>query len=146
MADTFHWVRVRVFCLSTEDREKVSEAFGTLVGTEWKEDVSEGEFGNITLIMDCEVKKQKLIDGMFSRIDKKSIERMMDEMEERLEDDCTFYVRLDKQKAVLGTYEMATGGDVISIVCKVASYPSKKELALEILGNYLTGILRAAAP
>ncbi|MGI5964877.1 MAG: RNA-binding domain-containing protein [Candidatus Methanomethylophilaceae archaeon] len=144
MTETFHWVRVRVFCLATEDKEKISEALGGLVGTEWTEDICEGEFGNITVIMDCEIKKKKLIDGMFSRIEKKSIERMLDEAEERLDDDCTFYMRLDKQKAVLGTYETGSGGDVISIVCKVASYPSRKELALENLRNYFAGILRDA--
>ncbi len=145
MQPVFRWVRVRVMCYATEDRDRIAEVFRTFIGTdEWNEDVVEGEMGNITVIMDAEITRQKDIDGIFVRLGDETVDRISSELEDRTDEDCTFYVRLDKQKAFSGTYSVATGGDVISLTCKVASYPAKRELAVDILRNYLRSLPRQA--
>ncbi|MDN5357615.1 MAG: RNA-binding protein [Candidatus Methanomethylophilaceae archaeon] len=145
MQSTFRWIRVRVMCYATENKEKVSEMFKTFIGTdEWNEDVVEGELGNITVVMDAELSRQKPIDEMFAKLGQSTIDGIIDELDERIDEDCTFYIRLDKQKAISGSYIVATGGDVVSLTCKIASYPAKKELAVDILKKYLGSLPRSA--
>lgn len=132
-------------CYATENKERISDMFRTFVGTdEWKEDVVEGELGNITVIMDAELTRQKPIDEMFGRLGKATLDRIIEEIEERIDEDCTFFVRLNKQKAMSGTYMVSTGGDVISLTCKVASYPAKRELAIGILREYFSSLPQSA--
>ena len=49
-------------------------------------------------------------------------------------------MRLDKQKAVTGTYEVAHHGDVIAITGKVQSHPARKEVAERVLTDFLSGL------
>ena len=51
-----------------------------------------------------------------------------------------FYIRLDKQKAVQGIYEIAHHGDVISIFGKVQAHPAKKEVAVKVMTEFIEGI------
>lgn len=145
MQSTFRWIRARVMCYATEDRERVSEMFKTFIGTdEWNEDLVEGELGNITVIMDAELTRQKPIDEMFARLSQSTVDEIIAELDERIDEECTFYVRLNKQRAISGSYVVASGGDVISLTCKIASYPAKKELAVDILREYLSSLPRSA--
>ena len=57
-----------------------------------------------------------------------------------VDDDCMFYIRLDKQKAVLGTYEVAHHGDVIAVTGKIQSHPARKEVAARTLSEFLAGL------
>lgn len=145
MQSTFRWIRARVMCYATENRERVSEMFKTFIGTdEWNEDLVEGELGNVTVIMDAELTRQKPIDEMFARLGQSTVDDIIAELDERIDEDCTFYVRLNKQRAISGSYVVASGGDVISLTCKIASYPAKKELAVDILREYLSSLPRPA--
>ena len=123
---------------STEDEDRVTEMFENLIGTdEYEVDVAEGEMGNRTLILEAELTKRKDMDGLFDRLGKDVIEWILDEIEERIDEDCSFFFRLDKQKAMSGEYVIGSGGDVVSFICKVASYPAKRELAIDVLKEYL---------
>ena len=56
-------------------------------------------------------------------------EWIKEDVENRVDEDCVFYMRLDKQKAVRGEYEVAHHGDVISITGKIQSHPARKDVA-----------------
>ncbi|MGI6472325.1 MAG: RNA-binding domain-containing protein [Candidatus Methanomethylophilaceae archaeon] len=138
MKPAFRWIKSRVMIYSTEDEDRVTEMFENLIGTdEYEVDVAEGEMGNRTLILEAELTKRKDMDGLFDRLGKDVIEWILDEIEERIDEDCSFFFRLDKQKAMSGEYVIGSGGDVVSFICKVASYPAKRELAIDVLKEYL---------
>ena len=142
MQATFHWLRIETFCYATEKEDLVSQTFRDLVGTdEFQTDVSESEHGNQMLIMQHMVTKQKEMDALFLRLGKDLIQNFLDDMENRIDDDCVFYTRLDKQKAVQGIYAVAHHGDVISITGKVASNPAKKEVAMRNMTDFLQRLL-----
>ncbi len=142
MKPAFRWVKSRVMIYSTENKELVSDVFEELVGTdEYECDIAEGEMGNETVILEAELTRRKDIDGLFDRLGEDVIKWILDEIEERIDEDCSFFFRLDKQKAVTGEYVIGYGGDVISFICKVASYPAKRELAIDVLKEYLNSRL-----
>ena len=142
MQATFHWLRIETFCYATEKEDLVSETFQQIAGTdEFQMDISESEHGNQMLILQHMITKQRDMDALFLRLGKDLMQGFLDDMENRIDDDCVFYTRLDKQKAVQGIYAVAHHGDVISITGKVASNPAKKEVAMRNMTEFLQRIL-----
>ena len=146
MQATFHWLRIETFCYATEREDLVSETFQQIAGTdEFQTDVSESEHGNQMLILQHMITKQRDMDALFRRLGPELLQNFLDDMENRIDDDCVFYTRLDKQKAVQGIYSVAHHGDVISITGKVASNPAKKEVAMRNMTEFLQKIIGQAA-
>ena len=142
MQATFHWLRIETFCYATEREDLVSETFQQIAGTdEFQMDISESEHGNQMLILQHMITKQRDMDALFLRLGKDLMQGFLDDMENRIDDDCVFYTRLDKQKAVQGIYAVAHHGDVISITGKVASNPAKKEVAMRNMSDFLQRLL-----
>ena len=142
MQATFHWLRIETFCYATEKEDLVSETFQQIAGTdEFQMDISESEHGNQMLILQHMITKQRDMDALFLRLGKDLMQNFLDDMENRIDDDCVFYTRLDKQKAVQGIYAVAHHGDVISITGKVASNPAKKEVAMRNMTDFLQRLL-----
>lgn len=142
MQGTFHWIRVQAFCYATENEELLHDTFQTLIGTEEFEcDISDGEHGNRTIIFSKEFEKQKEVLPLFVNLGEDMIRIIIDDIDNRIDDDCVFYLRLDKQKAVTGDYRMAHHGDVIAITGKVVSHPARKEIATKNLVTFLSSLL-----
>ncbi len=126
----FHWVRVQVFCYATERQELLEETLAELLGTDdFTEDVSEGEHGDTMLILEARLTKQREYNSLFRKLGSDIREWIKEDVENRVDEDCVFYMRLDKQKAVRGEYEVAHHGDVISITGKIQSHPARKDVA-----------------
>ena len=142
MQATFHWLRIETFCYATEKEDLVSDTFRQIAGTdEFQIDISESEHGNQMLILQHMITKQRDMDALFLRLGKDLMQNFLDDMENRIDDDCVFYTRLDKQKAVQGEYAVAHHGDVISITEKVASNPARKEVAMRNMTDFLQRLL-----
>ena len=142
MQATFHWLRIETFCYATEKEELVSQTFRDLIGTdEFQTDVSESEHGNQMLILQHMATKQREMDEIFSRLGKELLQALSDDLENRIDEDCVFYTRLDKQRAVCGEYRVAHHGDVISITGKVASNPARKEVAMENMSQFVKKLI-----
>lgn len=141
MQGTFHWLRVQAFCYSTEKEELIHDVMEELVGNdEFDCDISDGEHGNSMIIFKDEMTKQKEFTGLFTRLGESVRDRLVSDIENRVDEDCVFYLRLDKQKAVAGEYRIAHHGDVISVTGKVASHPARKEIAVKNLTEFLESL------
>lgn len=139
---TFHWMRVQTFCYATERKELLEEAMETLLGDadEYSEDESVGEHGNVMTILEAHLTHQRQYRNLFINLSEPVRQWIIDDIENRIDDDCVFYIRLDKQKAVQGIYEPAHHGDVMAITGKVQSHPARKDVAVRNLKEFLTGM------
>jgi RNA binding exosome subunit len=141
MQGTFHWLRVNIFCYATENEELIHEKMVELLGTdEFECDIAESEHGNKIVILSSELSKQKEIVPLFTRLGKDIADEVKESIEERIDDDCVFYLRLDKQEFVQGRYRTAHHGDVLSITGKVASHPAKKNIAVGNMTEFLISL------
>ena len=144
MASTFHWIRVKAICYATEDEDIICDTVSELAGTEELDiDISEGLHNNPLTVVDANLSKNKEYSTLFTNLGEDIVRQILDDLEQRVDDDCVFYMRLDKQKAVCGEYEISHGGDVISITAKIMAHPAKKEVALGIIRDYLNQLLQA---
>jgi RNA binding exosome subunit len=89
------------------------------------------------LIFEVTVNNEKGSVKLFSNLGRPVVQRILDDLDGRIDDDCVFHLRLDKQKAVLGEYDIAHHGDVISITAKVVSHPARKSIAVERMREFL---------
>ncbi len=143
MQATFHWIRIETFCYATEKEDLVTSTFSELIGTdEFQKDIVESEHGNTMIVLQYMMTKQKEMDALFSKLGPALLQQYLSDLNDRVDDDCVFYTRLDKQKAVCGEYAVAHHGDVISITGKIASNPARKEIA----ENNMTQFLRKLLP
>lgn len=139
---TFHWIRVQTFCYATERKELLEEIMEELLGEadEYTEDESVGEHGNVMGILEARLTHQRQYRRLFSELGPDIREYIVDDIDNRIDEDCVFYLRLDKQKAVLGEYSPAHHGDVIAITGKVQAHPARKEVASRVLKEFLEGL------
>ena len=138
MASTFHWIRVKTICYATEDEDILCDMMSELTGTENLEiDISEGLHNNPLTVIDANLSKNKESATLFKSLGENIVDALLNDLESRIDDDCVFYFRLDKQKAVCGEYEIAHGGDVVSVTGKIMSHPARKEIAEKVIRDYL---------
>lgn len=138
---TFHWMRVQTFCYATERQDLLEDTLKELLGDiEFEEEITESEHGNTMMIMETRVTKQREFNELFSKLGNDILDFILEDIDNRIDEDDMFYLRLDKQKAVQGIYEVAHHGDVISIFGKVQAHPAKKEAAVKVITEYINSI------
>ena len=142
MAGVFHWVKVTAFCYATEDEEKLGDMMACISGTrDFNAEMSDGHHGNSMIIFTAELKNNAECAGLFGRLGADVIGTVIGELDSRVDDDCMFYMRLDKQAAVSDVYEIAHHGDVVSITCKIVSHPARKDVATANMRRFLEKVL-----
>jgi len=138
---TFHWVRVQTFCYATERQDLIEDTLKELLGDiEFEEEITESEHGNTMMILETRITKQREFTELFSKLSDEVLDYILEDIDNRVDEDDMFYLRLDKQKAVQGVYEIAHHGDVISIFGKIQAHPAKKDVAMRVLSDFVKDI------
>ena len=82
------------------------------------------------------------LDHLFMHLSAEQIDLLMRQADTRLDDDCFFFLRLDRGRMMDGEYWMTDRGDCFHIRMSIAAYPAKKEIGVKIvqdmLGHYLS--------
>ena len=127
----FHYVDLRAFGYATEDEERVWRALHTFLpeDAEIEREVTEGHAGDRILVFSARVENADDVRHVFERVrEAPSFDRIVAELDQRIDENCSLFLRLDKQAAFQGRVELGEG---ITLRAKVEAYPAKKELAVE---------------
>lgn len=134
-------VSFRAFVAATEDEGRVREALGIFVPLDRISRASaEGHFGNEIKILEAVLKKREaraFFQILREQLPKEELVRLRREMDERLEGDSHFHLRLDKQAAYKGMVRLTDSSDAVDASALVKTYPSRREEALRILSEIL---------
>ncbi|MEM0449507.1 MAG: RNA-binding domain-containing protein [Methanomassiliicoccales archaeon] len=143
---SLHNLHFRAFCHATEDEGKVMKALIFASGCE-ENNVGrmkcEGHHGNPIIILDVDIRSSIEIRKVFSRLSKRDLQTLIDDLERRVDEECSFFFRLDKQNAFEGIMilgEKNEGNDVIAVHGKIKTYPKSRKRALETMKEYLISI------
>jgi RNA binding exosome subunit len=126
-----HYVDLRAFCYATEDDARVERALRTFLPEdhEVERDETEGHHGDRILVLSARSENADAIRHVLDRLgDLEDVERVREELDERVDDNCSLFLRLDKQAALSGDVRL---GDGITLRAKVEAYPATKEAAVE---------------
>ena len=129
----FHYVDLRAFCYVTEDEERVEDALRRFLPEEFElqRAASEGHYGDRILVLSARVENADEIRTVLERVGDladEELERIQSELDERVNENCSLFLTLDKQAAFGGEVAL---GDGITLRGKVEAYPAKKESAVE---------------
>lgn len=134
----FHYIDLRAFCYATEVKDRVEDALGHYLPDEYPidQETSEGHHGDEIVVLSARVENadevRHVMDHVLDAGERGSI---VDEIEERVDDDCAFHLRLDKQEAYSGRSAL---GDGLHLRAKVEAYPAKRENAIEAVRRSLS--------
>ncbi|WP_414469182.1 RNA-binding protein [Methanobacterium sp. ACI-7] len=131
-----HNISYRVFVYGTENEEKVREAIKTLFPNSHPEtETTEGYFKNKVLILHDKITKKREIKDfikVLNQLDSSAKKRVINELNNKMDDKGNLFLRFDKQRAYLGDLKIIEHGDAVHVKIKIAAYPAKKERAMEL--------------
>lgn len=128
-----HYLRCRAFCYATEDEERVHEALEAVLppDSDPARDPTEGHHGDPIVVLSASLESADDIRWVVERLaGMPGFDRVITELPERVDEDCSFYLRLDKQRAFAGELALGNG---IELRGKIEAYPAKREAAIDNL-------------
>jgi RNA binding exosome subunit len=135
---SLHYLAFRTLVHATESEEKVFEAMRSATSLEELSRTEvQGHHGNAIVILEGEIKRSREIDGFFKRMDGKALEEIIKSLDQRVDDDCHIYFRLDKQEAYQGRITLAEHEDFIQVRGTIRSYPKNRDSAISSFRKYL---------
>ncbi|PSQ10917.1 hypothetical protein BRC93_07385 [Halobacteriales archaeon QS_5_70_15] len=150
-----HYVDLRAFCYATEDEKRVEGALRTFVPgpaapdtdgdsgesggddakgaegefVELDREVTEGFHGDRILVLSVRLERAAQVRYALSKLaEARDFERLLAELDDRVDDNTALFVQLDKQAAFRGDVRLGEG---ITFRAKVEAYPAKREKAVE---------------
>ena len=134
----FHYVDLRAFAYATEDEKRVTDALHTFLPDDAEIDRAEnaGHHGDRIVVFSARIENA---DGMRHVLDAladlNAVDRVIDELDDRVDDNCALFLRVDKQAAFRGEVRLGPG---ITVRAKVEAYPAKQPAAVENARETLT--------
>ena len=127
----FHYVDLRAFCYATEDEKRVIDALRTFLPEESpiERAETEGFHGDRILVLSARVERAddvRFVLDRLSTLDDR--DRLRDELVDRVDENCSLFLRFDKQRAFRNEVALGQG---IEFRGKVEAYPAKRETAIE---------------
>lgn len=131
-----HSISFRAICAATESEEKVKSALSLFIFDNDIETINtEGHFGNTITILSATIRGKdcsRFIELLKTELSGSELERMKAETGERIDDECNFHLRFDKQAAYTGILKLAATSDIIDTRIKIKAYPAQREKAIAI--------------
>ncbi|GAA0301380.1 RNA-binding protein [Halarchaeum salinum] len=131
MSVPFHYVDLRTFCYDTEDEARVERALRQFLPEEFEVQRAEstGHNGDRIVVLSARVENADGIRHVLERLrEGADVDRLREELDQRVNENCAFMAHLDKQAAFGGETRLGEG---ISFRAKVEAYPAKREAAVE---------------
>jgi hypothetical protein len=126
----FHYVDLRTFCYDTEDEKRVEAALRTYLPEECEleRQVTTGHHGDRIVVLSARLENADDVRVVLDRlVELPDYDTFLDELDDRVSEDCSLYLTLDKQAAFRGEPRQ---GDGITLRAKVEAYPAKREAAV----------------
>ncbi|MDM7935816.1 MAG: RNA-binding domain-containing protein [Methanothrix sp.] len=134
-------VSFRAFVAATEDEERVRGAMGICVPIDRiSTTVARGHFGNEIKILEGSLRRKEGLSffGVLREgLPPGDLSRLRSELQERLDEDLIFHLRLDKQSAYRGMLRLTDSKDALDVSVAVRTYPARRDSALSILSGLL---------
>lgn len=131
-----HNISYRTFVYGTENEEKVKKAVNTLFpNSSPQKEYTEGYYKNPVLILHDKIEKKSIIKDFIKTlkdIPPSDAEKILHDLERKMDDKANLFLRFDKQRAYLDELKVVEHGDSIHVKIKIAAYPARKDTAVKL--------------
>lgn len=148
MAPRFHWVKLRATAHQTEDPARVGEALRVASGLDeeafeaaLEATAFDSQFGGEVTMLEVAVTRNRAIRDCFEFLFAEPAvrEAVLGNLDARVDDEGTLYLRLDKQAAYGGTLQPGEGDDTVQVKFRIQTHPVNREAALAQYRELLVG-------
>ncbi len=133
---SIHNITFRTIVQATESEDRVKNALSLFIFDEEINAIaSEGHFGNPITILQARIEGKncsRFIGLLKSSLPENELARLKNERCERIDEECIFHIRFDKQAAYKGEVQLASTTDTIAGQLKIKAFPAKKEKAITV--------------
>ncbi len=130
-----HYITFQASVHATESDDRVKSALSLfLFDNKIDEDHTQGHFGNPITLLKGKIKGKDcihFIDLLKSNIPEYELQKLKEEGCDRIDEECIFHIRFDKQAAFNGKVQLATKTDAIKTRMKLKAYPAYRNNAIE---------------
>jgi RNA binding exosome subunit len=144
-----HFIEMRVFSKEEDDEDRIMQAIASLFPIDkdkeklpLKSKISYGFEDKKIKIITVNVHKDRQTRAVLAHLaehiseDQKRL--LLRQLESRLDDHLHFYLRLDKDLLLEGEYAITDSGNCFHFKIAVAAFPHKREIAKNIIEDWLT--------
>lgn len=133
-----HNISIRVFCRENETKERILLALKKIFPFDLEKEkinlnLQKAKAGDGTTdisIIEVELDKDRNINAFLKSLNKKlSTEQklMLLRQENRIDEQCNYYIRLDKPKLLEGVYHITEGSNCFHLKLCIAAFPKTKQ-------------------
>jgi RNA binding exosome subunit len=132
-------IRFRAIAQATEVEGRVLKAIEFVSGSKNViTTCTSGHFGTSITIFEIELLKAQEIKKFIDKLGSVGIiSQLSGQADARMDDDCAFHFRFDKQRAFREELALAGDRDVIDVRMKVGVYPASRDAAVRAISNWL---------
>ena len=134
-------VSFRAFVAATEDEVRVREALAVFVPLDRITKITaEGHFGNEILILEAALRRKEasaFFEILREQLPAEDLQKLHQEIPDRLADESHFHIRLDKQAAYKGLLRLTDSKDALDITALIKTFPARREAALKIISELI---------
>jgi RNA binding exosome subunit len=107
----------------------------------FKETEATGIEGQEIIILETEFTKQHqttaFLKDLFSKLSSEDKSTIKAQLDSRIDEACHFFIRIDKEELLQNKYKLTDSGNCFHIMISVAAFPSKKEVAKQVMLRFL---------
>lgn len=133
-----HYIDLRAFSYATESDNRVETALRAFLPADYPIEKTEntGFHGDPIVVLTTRVDNADDMRYVLNQIRTgDAIDTVIQELDERVDENCSLFLQFDKQDAYQGMISLGTG---IILRAKVEAYPARKETAIENARAVLT--------
>lgn len=139
-----HNVTLSVFAKEEEDKEQIKSCLLELIPfdiaeekVKLDEDTAIGFNQRKINIFEIRLEKERhvkrFLENLLSKLNQEQKEMLLKRLDVRVDDECNFFIRLDKDKLLNKEYWITDSGNCFHIKISIAAYPAKRENAIQVV-------------
>jgi len=129
-----HHITFRTSVAATESDDRVKTALSLfLFDNKTNATQTEGHFGNPIIVLEGKDRGKdcgRFMELLKSSLGEDELETLKKERCERIDEECCYHIRFDKQAAFEGKVKIASTSDAIIAKIKLKAFPAKREKAI----------------
>ena len=129
-----HHITFRTSVAATESDDRVKTALSLfLFDNKTIATQTEGHFGNPIIVLEGKDRGKdcgRFMELLKSSLGEDELETLKKERCERIDEECCYHIRFDKQAAFEGKVKIASTSDAIIAKIKLKAFPAKREKAI----------------
>jgi RNA binding exosome subunit len=140
-----HNIRYRLFIYEDEDETELIEALKFILpSAKFERELAEGMLEEKIIILSGKIDKKKetkeFLNNLLS-LNKVSLEKLAEDLDKKTDKNGNLFLRFSKASACDKNLEISDNGDSIHLKIKIAAYPAKKEIAINLVNEALNEVL-----